>query len=95
LQTGGYFNIFSKKSQQKIFAAASGRTAKCAWLTCQVGGVGFVFVPKCVFPITGQHFGVAIFPLLNYLLIGQLRRKAAKWAGVDFKLVYSLRIFIV
>jgi hypothetical protein len=60
-----------------------------------MAGWVFVFVPKCAFSPGGninQLFGVAIFALHNYLLIGQLRLKSPKWAGVYLKLVYFLHI---
>ena len=61
----------------------------------RLAGAGFVFVPKCAFSPGGnivQLFGGAIFALHNYLLIGQLRLKNPKWAGVYLKLVYFLHI---
>jgi hypothetical protein len=61
----------------------------------KMAGSVFVFVPKCAFSMGGnivQLFGGAIFALHNYLLIGQLRLKSPKRAGVYLKLVYFLHI---
>jgi hypothetical protein len=51
---------------------------------CQVGGAGFVFMPKFAFFLggnTARIFKGAFFTFHNYLLIRQLRLKGSKWAG--------------